>query len=223
MKILIAVKSCRVDQSYGCHDAIRNTWGKDIENLFFFMGKQAGDFNRQNDEVRLSDVEDDYDHLPQKTRAILNFSLWNHFDYTFLCDVDTFLIPKKLLLCDFEVYDYSGRFGSEPKIGTTFRFRDGRRQIHHNCHPWASGGFGYFLSRKATEIVSKTEPTMWAEDMYVGNTLGPGIQSGNVTAGDLIGFENEASWHYPAHQLGWSRERMKLWMHEMYGDHFNDR
>ena len=222
MKILIAVKSCQDDKRLGCHDTIRRTWGFNTlpADLYFFQGRfsgfECGVIDKDRDEITLP-VLDDYDHLPFKTREILKYSLNAGYNFTFLCDVDTFLIPSKLFKTGFEKFDYSGRFGSSPKIGSQFKFKDGRGIRHEYCHPWASGGFGYFLSRKAAQIVINTEPTLWAEDMYIGNTLGLEIQSGNVTAADLKNFENEASWHYPAHKLGWSREQMRQWMREMHG------
>lgn len=222
MKTLIAVKSCLEDRSNGCHDTIRETWGKNVSDLYFFVGGDGFSF-RHSDEIDLQCL-DDYDHLPDKTRRILQWAFGRDYDYVFLCDVDTFLIPYKLFVgTDFKNYDYSGRFGSSPAIGSVFQFRDGRGIRHQNCHPWASGGFGYFLSRKAAQVVLKTESTMWAEDMVVGNTLGPKIIVGEITAANLQNFENVASWHYPAHRLGWSRQRMQIWMHDMYRDHFNDR
>jgi hypothetical protein len=215
MKLLIAVKSCQDDKRLGCHDTIRKTWGFNTlpADLLFFMGGPSQS-DLKSDE-RLIDSADDYDSLPNKTRSILRWSLVEGYDFIFLCDVDTFLIPSKLFQTNFQNFDYSGRFGSSPKIGSQFQFKDGRGIRHEHCHPWASGGFGYFLSRKAARIIANIEPTFWAEDMYIGNTLGPDIQSGNITATDLQHFENEASWHYPAHQLGWRRERMQVWMYEM--------
>ena len=219
-KVLIAVKSCHDDLKQGCHNTIRETWGRNVgvADLGFFVGYRSGpnlSIFLLNDEISIP-CEDDYDHLPQKTRRILQWSLEQGYDFTFLCDVDTFLEPDRLMKTGFENYDYSGRFGSEPKIGTTFQYKDGRGIRHEHCEVWASGGFGYFLSRKAAKIVTETEPTMWAEDMFVGNTLGKFIRMGEITAADLQHFENEASWHYPAHIRGWCRETMQVWMKEMY-------
>lgn len=227
MKILIAVKSCNDDLKKGCHDVIRQTWGRDVPQfatLKFFVGGGNIEYHPGNhaDEINLRCL-DDYDSLPSKTKEICQWSLSHGYSFTFLCDVDTYLIPSKLFRTDFQNFDYSGRFGTEHPIGKTFRFRDGRNRTHLKCHPWASGGFGYFLSRKAVAIIAEKAPTLWAEDMHVGDTLGPEIQAGNVLAADLKNFENGASWHYPAHKLGWNREMMKFWMHEMYAEHWHDR
>jgi hypothetical protein len=221
-KILIAVKSCHDDLDKGCHDTILKTWGRDLSDLRFFVGCERPTWGQTwydgfHEKTIDIDVADDYDHLPQKTRRILQWSLEQGYDFTFLCDVDTFLEPDRLMKTGFEKYDYSGRFGSSPAIGSQFDFKDGRGIRHEHCHPWASGGFGYFVSQKAAREVVLVESKIWAEDMYVGQVMGPLIQCGDIEAADLPNFENYASFHYPAHKLGWNRQRMQEWMREMNG------
>lgn len=219
MRTLIAVKSCWSDMKQGCHDTILKTWGKQVDDLRFFIGLPYDGLSLEK--IAHLDVADDYDSLPQKTRKILQWSLGRDYDYTFLCDVDTFLIPYKLFQTKFQNYDYSGRIGSEHTLGVPFRYKDGRGQIRPKCYTWASGGFGYFLSRKAAEYVVKAviDPKEWAEDVHVGDVLGPLIATGKVAASNLEHFENEASWHYPAHRLGWDRVTMQAWMEAMYAEH----
>ena len=97
---------------------------------------------------------DDYPSLPQRT---LHFCRWalqqSDWDYLFKADDDTYVSIPRLL-----AYDQAGRdyIGSEWKPGAGY----------------ASGGSGYFLSRKAAGIVAEklTVPT-GAEDMEVGKVL----------------------------------------------------
>jgi hypothetical protein len=198
MSLLIAVKSCWKDKARDCHDSIRRTWGQHAHiadaNLTFFLGYGSG--KTEQDEVVLN-VQDDYDSLPFKTRSILEFFLDRNYDHVLLCDIDTFLIPYRIPSCGYKQFDYSGRFGSVYPVGTTFTMQDDRNHIIENCHPWASGGIGYFLSREAARIVTETEPNHWAEDLYVGQALGPYIQSGHILAADLPNFEIEVGWHFP--------------------------
>lgn len=220
-KVLIAVKSCHDDLKQGCHDTIRKTWGRNVPmfaHLKLFVGGGNIEYHPGDhaDEVNLRCL-DDYDSLPSKTKEICQWSWMRGYDFTFLCDVDTFLEPDRLMKTGFEKYDYSGRFGSSPAIGSQFDFKDGRGIRHEHCHPWASGGFGYFVSRKAASVITSVEPKIWAEDMYVGQVMGPLIQCGDIEAADLPNFENYASFHYPAHKLGWNRQRMQEWMREMNG------
>ena len=222
MKILVAIKSCHDDLNKGCHQTIRQTWGKDIPSfvsLKFFVGGGNIEYHPSDhaDEINLR-CQDDYDSLPSKTKEICQWSWMRGYDFTFLCDVDTFLIPSKLMKTDFQKFDYSGRIGIEHKLGVPFRYKDGRGRVRPKCYTWASGGFGYFLSRKASKYVSDAviDPAEWAEDVYIGDVLGPYIGRGIITASNLEHFENEASWHYPAHRLGWNRQTTQEWMKKMY-------
>jgi hypothetical protein len=75
------------------------------------------------------------------------------WDYLFKCDDDTYVSIPRL-----KAYDLAGRdyVGAEWKPGVGY----------------ASGGAGYFLSRRAATIVAETLAiTHWAEDLHVGNAL----------------------------------------------------
>lgn len=191
------MKSCQRDRAF--HQAIRETWGRALPSwatLRFFMGGDTT--TAKPDEVELGMFcPDDYRGLPYKTRAILSwFSLPEGASHIYLCDNDTFL-GSGFFNLNFEPYDYAGRFNYWPsgaKMGTTFRYNDGQGNVHDPCHAWASGGFGYFLSRKAAQIVAENEPTSWAEDLWVGQVLGPKIQSGEIKGCE---FNYDCVWHIP--------------------------
>lgn len=224
MKLLIAVKSCEKHRVAGYNSAIRKTWGKKVEypaTLIFFQGPAyvIGDSKISLDEYPLP-VIDDYDHLPDKTISILNTFLSTPFDYIFLCDTDTFIIPSKLLTCGFDKYDVSGRYGEHPQIGTTFEHRDDRNHTINPCHPWPSGGVGYFLSKKAAKIIVDTPYQHWAEDFMVGQITGPHIIEGRLTAADLPEFEAQTSWHFQRRMYSNLVYDLKFgWMQRMYQEH----
>jgi hypothetical protein len=193
VSLLIAVKSCQRDRSL--HETIRQTWGFAMPawvTLRFFMGGLTG--TTKEDEIEL-DCPDDYRSLPNKTRAITRWFLDSQIDsHIFLCDNDTHITPGFLEL-DYPNYDYAGRFNYWPtgaKMGTTFRYNDGQGNVHDPCHAWASGGFGYFLSRKAAKIVTEMIPVSWAEDLSVGQVLGPKIRSGEIVGHE---FNYDCVWH----------------------------
>jgi hypothetical protein len=191
--LLIAVKSCHRDADFGYHHAIRDTWGRGLDVRFFMGGRPIGSYA---DELCI-DCKDDYESLPWKTKEILKWFLeQTEKDYIFLCDCDTFILPDNLTHTDFKRYDYSGRFGEHPAIGTLFPYTDGRGNHYPNCAPWASGGFGYFLSRRAAKCVLLCDPYTWAEDMFVGQSLSPYIRVGDITAADLPRFAGVAAWHF---------------------------
>jgi hypothetical protein len=200
MKILIALKTCCRDLDLGFHEAIRATWGKDFAgkaDVRFFTGcgeHQSGFGGYQQDETQL-DCKDGYDDLPAKTTKIAEWSVQNGYDFTFLCDNDTFIIPHALLGTSFREYDYAGMFGLDPPIGSIFTYRDCHEILHERCEPWASGGVGYWISRHAANIIAAKGVQGWAEDLGVGQVLGPFIRAKVIHAIDLPDLECNASWH----------------------------
>jgi hypothetical protein len=198
MSLLIAVKSCQADQDRGLHDAIRSTWGVSakalgIEVRFFVAASFTA---HQSDEIHLK-CQDDYESLPFKTREICRWAFGKMFSHIFLCDTDTVVSPRKLLASGFEKFDYAGKI--DRPLGVTFRYetisRQGVKELHPNCYPWASGGYGYFLSRKAFTMVTSEYPTTWAEDFWVSQILSPFIASGEITALNMP--RGTCSDHYP--------------------------
>lgn len=182
MKLLLAIKGCERDQKTGVHQVLRETWVRNVTDadIYFFIGH--GSHPLEPDEVRL-DCGDAYLDLPAKTRAILKWSLEQNYDFTFLCDTDTYVVPDRLLASGFEEFDLVGLFNGE--IGVP-KATDGH-------WAWVSGGNGYWLSKRATEIVVKHEPTHWAEDFYVGQVLAPYFQSGELKAfsDERYGFHHD--------------------------------
>ena len=61
---------------------------------------------------------------------------------------------------------------------------------------WASGGIGYFLSKKAASIVSQTTPNVWAEDAFVGQSLAPFIDNKEIVASHTDLIKRQASEHW---------------------------
>lgn len=172
-KLLIAVKSCDYDRARGAHDLLRETWGKNVEHadLLFFTARPMAN-GADQDEV-IVNTPDDYPGLPHKTRAIAKFAVDSNYDYAFLCDTGSYVFFHHLIDYDYYAADYMGYWGlnSEPFYYVAQNTARGCAATHiPKCHPWASGG-GYFLSKKALEIVASTEPTVWAEDLGVGQML----------------------------------------------------
>lgn len=223
-KLIVCVKSCQANLERGDHHVIRSTWGKDAKALGidvrFFVGASQHPtkmINYQSDEAVLK-CEDDYNHLPYKTREICRWANGKMVDYLYLCDTDTFLIPSKLLKCGFEKYDYVGKIGLP--VDKRFRYehtgREGQKEIHERAFQWASGGYGYFLSRKALQEVAFEHPTSSCEDLWVGQVIGAQAAIGEM--GVLSTPGNIYSWHAPAHGEIYDLETLKTWMQQMYRD-----
>lgn len=211
-KLIVCVKSCFRDRKAGFHDAIRETWGKDLKTLGvevkFFLGHNGHPVNRhvqatdiateapnlQRDETMV-DAKDDYNSLPHKTRGIAKWAANRMFDHLFLCDSDTIINPYALVQLPFEIADYAGHFrGGQVELGQTFFYEDHKGQ-YPECYTWASGGIGYFISKQAATVIADTFPKVWAEDMYVGQCLGPLIRNGSFL-GLALGINNVATWHF---------------------------
>jgi hypothetical protein len=227
MRLLLAIKSCRRDWLRGDHDVIRNTWGRDVPkdvDLRFFIGDQGGClFADLPDEVTLF-CGDDYDNLPQKSREIFKWALKKGYDYVFIADTDTFVIPKRLIALPFCNFDLAGRFGKVKPIGQTFRYIDGRDIVYDPCWPWPSGGCGYFVSRKGADYIIKTNYSGWAEDMQSGQILGPLEKQQLVKIGDLEDLECHASWHFPRWKYNQHVYDPKFgWQELMYREHGENR
>jgi hypothetical protein len=193
MSLMVGIKSCQRDREAGFHSAIRETWGGNLPHaLYFFMGGESGGV----DEIGL-DCPDGYWELPYKTKAILQWFLKTEASHIFLCDCDTFVLPSTFGL-GYEAVDYAGKISYWPvgaQMGATFRYNDGRGNVIDPCHAWASGGYGYFLSRKAAEAVIPVTPLSWAEDLFVGQVMGPLLKSGDIQAKDLD-LRNKHTWHF---------------------------
>jgi hypothetical protein len=191
MKTLIAVASCIRDTENGYNQAIRETWKTEVPDgtdFRFFVGNIESPVNLLPDEVLL-DCKDGYFDLPWKTQAILRWALENNYTHILKCDTDTYARPRKILQSNFAAYDYVGHFN-----GLVDGVRIGQpNSVYGSCYPWASGGSGYWLSSRAAELVVSNPPdAKWVcpnlkypcEDLGVGMTLGPKLESGEFIALD---------------------------------------
>lgn len=214
MKILVAVKGCERDCQNGFHQAIRDTWAKDVEgaDVRFFVGE--GRLPLKDDEIRLS-CADDYLSLPHKTREILSWALDRDYDYIFLADTDTYIIPSRLWYTDWEKFDLTGLFNGV--IGKP-------NATEGKYWAWISGGNGYWLSSRAARIVRDHPYTGdWAEDRITGQALGPYFQNGQLTAQshEDYGFHTDGNYwftrvtsHYCTQGL--QRKFDVSWMYNRY-------
>jgi hypothetical protein len=215
MSLLVAVKSCADHLDRGFHWKIRETWGTGLDVKFFI-----GDTMRKHepDEVILA-CPDDYHSLPLKTREICKWATGKMIDYLFICDTDTYVIPSKLLACGFDKFDYAGKIDRE--FGVPFAYqaidRDGQSTFYPRCWPWASGGYGYFLSRKAFTIIADKTPVGWAEDLWIGQVLSQLYLTGEITMLNIPG--GSVSEHFPSHVFKSGYDLSFNWMEQMRAKH----
>jgi hypothetical protein len=152
-----------------------DTWMQDAEAIglrsVFLLGcPTAAQPERIGPHALVCPCPDDYASLPQKTRCFCQWALSTQYavpstqysvlstswDYLFKCDDDTYVsIPRLVAYAENELHgrDY---VGAEWRPGAGY----------------GSGGAGYFLSRKATEIVAeRLEMATGPEDLLVGQVL----------------------------------------------------
>jgi galactosyltransferase len=193
MRLLIAIKSCARDLQSGSHLAIRESWGRDAAqygDLRFFIGQYPQDCALSQDEVVLN-TDDSYQGLAFKTKKILEWSSFHGYDFTLLADNDTFIMPNRLQ--GFEHCDYSGSVARNREQSNMFWF----------CH----GGYGYFVSRRLAESVSKTEPKITDEDRFVGQVA----SNNKITPREkIVGF------HFPVGAYGTRYHVGTRWQEMMY-------
>lgn len=228
-KLLICVKSCQRDLARGDHQVIRNTWGKEAKaagiDVRFFVGQSDLTNRYEPDEVHLK-CEDSYEALPFKTREICRWASAKVLDHIFLCDTDTFLYIPYLLTSGFEKYDFMGFMLHH--LGKSFPYKTtdmrGAPEIHPKCYTWPSGGAGYFLSKRAAVEVANEYPNSWAEDLWVGQVIGPKLEHEKWTAMSTRSNQytgNTFSWHFPQSEYGGNKYDPSFkWMEKMYAaDH----
>src|SRR6202034_2149949 len=113
--------------------------------FFFGEGQNAPQLE---DSILLPDVPDDYGHLTYKTRASLRWAYEHGYEFVFRCFPDTYVRVDRLLQCAFTAVDYWGDFRNEEggrPDGGTGKLMPTLQQAQN----YASGGAGYWLSRKA--------------------------------------------------------------------------
>lgn len=186
MKLLLAISSWYISALNADHQSSRDTWMKNSAGIDcrFFMGDGSPvlisnedenlinnswnerqnhyndkpyeshkiDYIPKEDEILLP-VPYDFKHLSFKVREIFRWALERDYDYIFKVDTDTYVDVPRLLTSGFQNSDY---------IGTPFWKGD---------QPFASGGAGYWISKKAYSLLVNEPITIPWDDIWVGDNL----------------------------------------------------
>jgi hypothetical protein len=109
-------------------------------------------YEPKEDEIILH-VPDGYLYMSYKTKESHRWAIDNGYEYIFQCFPDTFIHLHRLISSGYANHDYIGhRIGDVPPL-------------------YASGGCGYWLSRKASRLLINEPIKDWAEDRWVGDTM----------------------------------------------------
>jgi hypothetical protein len=112
-------------------------------------------YTPSDDEVILSNVPDDYAHLAYKVRGQCRWALEQGYDYMLQVGSDIYIVLDRLMNSGFEQHDYTGKTcGNHPLVGGHY-----------------AGGGGYWLSKRALQLVVDSPVTFWAEDLWVGSIM----------------------------------------------------
>lgn len=183
MKALIAISSCGDFEANGNNQALRDTWLPSIKDFpgldykfFFGVGQNAPQLE---DSIILPDVDDGYGFLTYKTQASLRWAHAQGYEFVFRCFPDTYVRVDRLMACPFADFDFYGDFRSE-EGGRTNGGTGKQMPTLQEAQNYASGGAGYWLSRRAFELlldapitgIWRDEITVYAEDLWTGNILG---------------------------------------------------
>lgn len=136
------------------------TWAGKIGTVLYLVGEPGRPARRAGGYKLFLDCRDDYENLPWKT---IHFCRWalgrDDWDMLGKGDDDCWVSPSRLAAYDFTGKDYVGCL-ADPG--------DGWAQLP----PYASGGAGYFMSRRLVESVAACERLpehpRGAEDVVVG-------------------------------------------------------
>jgi hypothetical protein len=155
--ILIAILSCHANRER--RRAQLETWlppscGPRLD-WRFFIGLPRTEEARQEPATIYVSTPDDYHDLPLKTAEAVAWAWREEYEFLFKCDDDTYVRPERLLASGFESHDYSG---------------------WTKDRSYAQGGSGYWLSRRAMEVVVRAHLNHHSEDAAIGIALaGRGI------------------------------------------------
>ena len=136
----------------GDQDACRKTylkeWGHLIPHRFVYDREYEGPL--EYDEIRV-DCPTGFMECVFKTHRGVTWALENGYDYVFSAPTDCYIIIPRLLASGYDILDYTGfQVPGEGHIG---------------------GGSGYWLSKRAMEIVAAATPWLDYEDRWVGAIL----------------------------------------------------
>ena len=203
MRCLIAISSCYEYERNGNNNAMRETWLPDIRRFkdlhyrfFVGVGQGAEHTVTPADCILLRDVPDDYGNLTYKTQSSLRWAHRHEYDFVFRCFPDTYCRVDRLMSCGFEQYDYYGDFRGDPSTNEV---------SHQRAQNYASGGPGYWISKRAYELllhapvlgVWRDEITPYTEDLWTGNILGRHLDLHLRYFDDTHRFINRGSRYWP--------------------------
>lgn len=206
MKFFVGILTCR--KNLPKIDYLRKTWIKDLisNNITYkvFIGKN-NDITTHDDIVVL-DVEDDYEHLKDKTKEMIKYAIsYEQFDYILKTDDDTFVDVNNFLNLNLSNKDYIGWFSCLktfkrllPNYIDYMKKRNLRKNFDHSFLDkldknltYAIGGF-YLLSKNiASKVLNELESNELCKEILQEDiSMGYACSKINVSSLDLYSKHN---------------------------------
>lgn len=180
MRVLLAIKSCSRDRALEAEQRRTFLAGSQIEYRFF----RGGDQFAVHDDVVQLDAPDDYASLAFKVRAMAEWVVSQNYDYAFFADTDTYVRPERLIEA-VPKHDYVGYFS----------YAAGPPLPPGSHHAYASGGSGYWLSRKALDILARMTPEPDRIDPVRGSLHGEDLQVGWLMGDNGVYIVKDVRYH----------------------------
>lgn len=170
MNPIILINSCKRDVDNGNNQAQRDTCFREPAIPYrFILGR--GNTAQSADEV-VFDVPDDYESLAFKVIEGHRWALAAGYDFIFQGTTDTYCFTDIMLASGFEQHDYTGWFIDRGLENGTTAAKQGEDVALSGDQIYASGGSGYWLSPKASQLlIQKYYPGVPCEDMWTGMVL----------------------------------------------------
>lgn len=164
MSYIVAILSC--ESNADRLNAVQDTWVRDLPSdcRVLSVFSRPGTPSCLDGNNLYLDCPDSYETLPKKVIELYKFVDQNlEFDYLFKCDDDTLVDVDGFLKLDLQNKDYIGNFAKD--IGKSVyitshygKCSDKTLEVPYQRvfkAPWARGGRGYFLSKKAVGSILK--------------------------------------------------------------------
>lgn len=183
LRLITAIMGCELHARDGHHDAIRDTWGRDLpgwSDLRFFVGR--GNQSLKEDEIRL-DVPDEKNQLIFKVEGMLRWCCDQGYDAIFKINTNTYVNVNLVRKQKHERYDYAGAVVG--KLGNIYGDIPNVYGFIQGSASWLSSKASRIVvESRVAEYAVKTSPTLLShtdrispyphsEDLWIGQVLRP--------------------------------------------------
>lgn len=185
MKTIVLIKSCHrhAERRAAC----RATWLPRLDwadSLFLIGQPTPAQGAPVLDDSLACNVSDEFPNIAPKVRCGFAFALEHNYDFAFVCDDDTYVVPERLRTSNYWRYDYTGFVRTYPYA------------YNNIARPYIQGA-GYWVSARAM-VQAVCSPIMLRPAVIDDGALGHALY-GKVPFVHDDRYEPGPDWHdrYP--------------------------